>query len=236
LSIACSFDRVPTTVIIPTTNICSEVLDWVKASQLPSGIDIVMHDLQYLSSVLALADRTKMAEIDHLMLSDRFYNVERRAYDLLLQVQRLYPLSQATLDDSDNIIPNMTLYRACCLAAIIYVSFALREIPPRAGIFNPLLERLTTIVNHIDISITSISCPKTVLWILGTGGAATSGRKERKLYVKLLDDFFRARDINEWKVAKKEISSFIHLSPRYMEEFLDIWNDVEELRIMRDFG
>jgi hypothetical protein len=175
-----------------------------------------------------------MAEIDHLILSDRFYNVERRAYDLLVQAQRLYPLSQATRDDLDGMIPSMTLYRACCLAAIIYVSFALREILPRAGIFNPLLERLTAIVNHIDISMACISCPKSVLWILGTGGAATSGREERKLYVKLLDDFFRARDINKWKCARTEHNSFIHLAPRYMEEILDVWNDVEELRIMRD--
>jgi hypothetical protein len=177
-----------------------------------------------------------MSEIDQLMLSDHFYNVERRAYDLFLQVERLYSGSQVVQEDPVNNIPTALLYRACCLTAIIYVSLALREIPPRAGIFNSLLGRLTAILRDIDISTTCTAYPKTMLWILGTGGAVTLGRRERGLYVKLLDEFCRVRNIYGWDVMKVTLSSSIHLTPMYMVEFANVWDDVEEFRMMRDLN
>jgi hypothetical protein len=233
---ACPSDAIPTTVDTSAANICIEVSDWVTASQNTSGIDAIIHNLQHLSLVLGSANRTDMTEIDQLLLSDRFYDVERCAYDRLLQAESACARSQVEPGDSINIISTALLYKACCLTAIIYVSFALREIPLRAGIFNPLVGRLTTILRDIDISTICTTYPKTLLWILGTGSVAAVGRKERRLYVKLLDDFCRTRNIYDWEVMRATFSSSIYLTPRYMTEFMDVWNDVEEFRIMRDLN
>ena len=214
-------------------NICTEVSDWVAASQYMSCIATIIHDLQKVSLVLITADRTDMAKIDQLMLSDNFYDIERRAYDLL-QLESPYSFSQLSPEDVIDITPTALLHVACCLTAIIYVSLALREIPPRAGIFNPLLARLTTILSGIDIFTACTAYPKTMLWILGTGGAAASGREERVRYVKWLDDLCRARNIHAWDDMRIAITSSIHLAPRFMVEFLDVWNDLEELRMMRE--
>lgn len=227
------YDAIPDTVDI-AVNICAEISEWVAASRYTSCIATIIHDLQKVSLVLISTDRIDIAKIDQLMLSDNFYDIERRAYDLL-QVESLSSFSQLSPEDSIPITPISLLHVACCLTAIIYVSLALREIPPRAGIFNPLVSRLTTILGGIDIFTACTTYPKTMLWILGTGGAAALGREERKLYVMWLDDLCRARNIYEWDNMRIEITSSIHLAPRFMVEFLDIWNELEELRMMRDF-
>lgn len=231
---ACSSEATPITVYTSTVNIYTEVSDLVAGCQYPSGIEAIIHDLQRLSLVLSSVNRADMADVDQLMLSDYFYNLERRAYDLLLPAENRYSFTQILPNHSTSIMPTDSLYMAGCLTAIIYVSLALREIPPRAGIFNPLLGRLTTILRDLDISAACSTYPNTLLWILGTGGAAALGREERRFYVKWLNYFCHARHIYEWDVMKVAFSSSIHLAPRYMMEFMGVWNDVEESRIMRD--
>jgi hypothetical protein len=230
----CSSDDTPIIVNTSATKICTEVSNWVAGCQYPSGIEAIIDDLQRLSLVLSSVNRADMAEVDQLMLSDHFYNLERRTYDLLLQAETGYSFTQTVPKHSTSIIPTDSLYIACCLTAIIYVSLALREIPPRAGIFSPLLGRLTTILRDIDISAVSTTYPETLLWILGTGGAAALGREDRRLYVKWLDYFCRAQHIYDWDVMKDAFSRSIHLTPGYIMEFMDVWNDLEESRIMRD--
>jgi hypothetical protein len=72
------------------------------------------------------------------------------------------------------------------------------------------------------------------LWILGTGGVAALGRKQRRWYVKQLANFCQDRKIYEWDAMREAFGNPMHLAPRYMKEFMDVWNEVEELRIMRD--
>jgi hypothetical protein len=169
------------------------------------------------------------------MLSDRFYAIERRTYDLLQAEVRCQSNTTISADVSDDSIriPS-SLYTACCLTALIYISLALREIPPRAGFFNTPVERLTRVVQEIDIVTARSTYPKTLLWILATGGAATLGRKQRGWYVAQLADFCQERKMYEWDVMREAFGNPMHLAPEYMKEFMDVWNEVEELRIIRD--
>ena len=169
------------------------------------------------------------------MLSDRFYAVERRTYDLLQAETRCQPNAAIPADVSDGSIriPS-SLYTACCLTALIYVSLALREIPPRAGFFNTPVERLTRVIQEIDIVKACSTYPKTLLWILSTGGAAALGRKQRGWYVKQLADFCQEQKMYEWDAVREAFGNPMHLAPRYVKELMDVWNEVEELKIMRD--
>ncbi|KFY94381.1 hypothetical protein V500_03280 [Pseudogymnoascus sp. VKM F-4518 (FW-2643)] len=224
------------TVNTPAATICTaEVSNLVSASHYPSDICTIIYDLQYLSLVLSCSKRTDITKIDQLMLSDRFYAIERRTYDLLqaeVRCQRNAAISADVADDSIG-IPS-SLYTACCLTALIYVSLALREIPPRAGFFNTPVERLTRVVQDIDIVKACTAYPKTLLWILGTGGAAALGRKQRGWYVTQLADFCQERKMYEWNVMRVALGNPMDLAPEYMKGFMDVWNEVEELRIMRN--
>jgi hypothetical protein len=176
-----------------------------------------------------------MAQIDQLMLSDHFYEIERRTYDLLqaeIGPRSRTPSSADLPDNSIKILPS--LYTACCLTVIVYVALALREVPAGAGMFYTLIERLTTVVQGIDIVQACALYPNISLWVLGTGGAGARGRKKRGWYVKQLADFCHDRNIYDWDAMNEVFSSPMHLVLIYKRELMDVWNEVEELRITRE--
>jgi hypothetical protein len=191
--------------------------------------------MECLSLVLSSLNRSDMIKVDQLMLSDHFYDIERRTYDLM-QTGFTHKPSTAQLADTsvDSIKIPSSLFAACCFTTLTYVSLALREIPPSAGFFDTLVECLTTVAQDIETVKACTTCPKTLLFILGTGGAAAIGRKQRAWYVKQLADFCQYRKIYEWDAMREAFGSPIHLVPEYMKQFMDVWNEVEELKIMRD--
>jgi hypothetical protein len=176
-----------------------------------------------------------MAQIDQLMLSERLYDVESRTYDLFqteIKQQSRTPASAGLPDNSIKIPPS--LYTACCLTVFVYVALALREIPAGAGMYNVYIERLTTVLQEIEIVKTCKSYPRTLLWILGAGGAGAAGRNQRGWYVKQLVDFCQDRKIYEWTEMNAAFGNPMHLLPLYKKELMEVWNEVEELRIMRE--
>jgi hypothetical protein len=195
----------------------------------------IIYDIECLSLVLSSLDRTDMTKVDPLMLSDHFYEIERRTYDLM-QAEFRHQSSTAPLADTSvySIKIPSSLYAACCFTTLIYVSLALREIPPSAGFFDTLTERLTTVAQDIEIIKACTNYPKILLWILGTGGAAAVGRKQRAWYVKQLADFCHERKIHAWESMREAFGNPMHLVPEYIKEFMNVWNEVEELKLMRD--
>jgi hypothetical protein len=236
LSLESPPDEIQVTIDTLAATICTEeVSNFVTAFHYPSDLCTVMRDLQYISIVLYSFQRTDITKIDQLNLSDSFYAIEKRAYELLQARFRHQPKTATSADVSyDSKYTHSFLYTACCLASLIYVSVALREIPPRAGFFNTLIERLTAVVQSIDIVGSCAMYPKILLWILGTGGVAALGRKQRGWYVKKLAAFCQDRNIYEWHAMREAFGAPWHLAPRYIKEFMDVWDEVEEFRIMRD--
>jgi hypothetical protein len=219
---------------IAATTCTGEISDYLAASHSPLDISTIIHDIEILSLVLHSLNRSDMTEVDQLMLSDRLYDIQRRTYNLI-QAEFRNQSSTTTIDTFDDSIgiPS-SLYIAYCFTTLTYVSLALREIPPSAGFFNMLVERLTTVLQDIEIVKACTNYPRSLLWILGTGGAAALGRKQRGWYVEQLADFCQERKIYVWDAMREAFGNPMHLIPEYMKEFLDVWNDVEELKIMRD--
>jgi hypothetical protein len=207
----------------------------IIASQFSGSSDIcsIVYDLQYLSLVIASADRSDMTQIDHLRLSDHFYDVERRAYDLF-QAKDVYCHHRLASTAVFDTLPDISsaLFAACCLTAIIYSCLALREIPPQAGIFNQLVTHLTQVARKVKVSSAYCRYPKTVLWVLATGGAAARG-PDRVQFVKLVNDLLQDRPVDDCDNLRDEVQHAIHMTPVYRAALMDFWDDVEEMQIMR---
>ncbi|KAK9446160.1 hypothetical protein VB005_00005 [Metarhizium brunneum] len=228
-------DSIQPTVDTSPGSIYAELSNLEAQASGPSDLCAIIRDLQYLCLVINSANRTDITQIDRLVLSDHFYDVERRAYDLLL-TQDVYShnglLSVAMHDALTDL--SSALYMGCCLAAIIYSCLALREIPPQAGVFNQLVTNLARVAQKIDVSQAYCRYPKTLLWVLGTGGAAARGRTERMQFVKLLDHLLQEPWMHNCDAMRDEVQYAIHITPVYLAALMDFWDDVEEMRNMRD--
>jgi hypothetical protein len=217
------------------TNTCTgEILDYLAASNHPSDLSTIIHDIEILSLVLHSLNSSDMTKVDQLMLSDRLYDIQRRTYNLIQAEFGLQSNPAPATNSVDSVKIQSSLYIAYCFTTLAYVSLALREIPPSARFFYMLVEHLTTVLQESEIVKACINYPKSLLWILGTGGAVALGRKQRGWYVEQLANFCEERKIFAWDAMREAFGDPMHLVPEYMKEFMDVWNDVEELRIMRD--
>lgn len=225
-------DSVQNTVDPLIANMCAEISSLQIDLSGTRGLSAIIHDLERLSLVIKSANRADITEMDSLKLSDCFYDVERRAYDLF-QVDGVHLIN--TVRSGSNVLLDLpsALYTACCLAGIIYSYVGLREIPSRAGIFTPLLADLTHIIQNIDTLAACTAYPKLLFWVLNTGGIAAKGREERHQYVKFLADLCEKGMIPNGRRTGELARGLMHVTPMFLAECLDVWNEVEELLIMR---
>lgn len=177
----------------------------------------VLGDVQLLSNNIGQSNRNEVIESDTLCLSDFFYQVERQAYMAYIQSSLLTnPAGPGQLG---------ALYLASCVSTIMYSNFALRELPLQAEFFSPFASTYIQLVESIDLES---EYSLTTFWVLAVGGMIAYERAEKKLYIALLSTFCRAKSVKSWDDVNREYLGNMYVTPLYVAELRDLWNDVEE--------
>lgn len=193
--------------------------------ELEQGLGQVLDEVQVLSLAIGQSNRNEVTDSDTFCFSDFFYQIERQAYSSYLQSGLLTrPAGPGQLG---------ALYLAICVSTIMYSNFALRELPLQAEFFTPFASTYIQLAESIDLES---EYPATTFWVLAVGGMISYERVEKKQYVALLSAFCRSRGIKSWEDITKEFLGNMYVTPLYVAELRDLWNDVEEEWILESLS
>ncbi|CEJ92116.1 hypothetical protein VHEMI07788 [[Torrubiella] hemipterigena] len=205
------------------SDLCNEARRLANETRNPVETSQIFDHLQCLSYAISLINRSENPT-DNLALSDYFYDCEWKAYDFY---SRAFKNASSP---SPNEPPSLytPLYLASCVAIIMYSNIALREIPIQAGMFAPFISSLLQLLDGVDLEAVSRKYPLMLCWVLAIGGIVSYERPERQQYVQLFSRFCKSQGYGDWDTVKTCFLDSVYVTPLYVSEFRDFWNDVEE--------
>lgn len=205
------------------SDLCNEALRLSTETNNPVESSQIFEHLQSLSYAISLINRSENPT-DDLALSDYFYDCEWKAYDFYSRAFK-NASSPSPNEPPSSYTP---LYLASCVAIIMYSNIALREIPIQAGMFAPFISSLLQLLDGVDLEAVSRKYPLMLCWVLAIGGIVSYERPERQQYVQLFSRFCKSQGYGDWDTVKSCFLDNVYVTPLYVSEFRDFWNDVEE--------
>ena len=122
--------------------------------------------------------------------------------------------------------PEEDLYEPCRLAIIVFSFLVVFPVPPVAGPFESLTERLLVALSEIKSCGEPLSSSKLLLWILVMGAVAAIGLPKRQWFLRRIHDLLQTLAVEDWKDMKVILQSFLWLPSTNDFDGQEVWAEM----------